>query len=157
MTRLRDLGEAHVCSAAGNAIAVRVAVLLTDGESAAGWGGQIRPYRPLALTPGRYTLRIRGEDLGLLTVRSLRPDGDTELADFVGEGAPTERLRGLIEGGGMAYRVHEARFPRVAGEVEPTALAMILGPIGAVLKRLVSVPSRLSGRRRSSSLARPRR
>ena len=146
--RLRDIGEAAVWSTAGSAVAVRAAVLVTEGTAGPVWGGQLWPYRPLALTPGRYTLRVRGQDLGALTVESVRSEGQREVADFVGEGPPSELLQELAAAGGGARPGREPRFPRVAGEVEPTGLSKALTALVATLWRMLTAPRRAVARRR---------
>ena len=148
MTRLRDLGEAHVLSAAGNAVACQASVLIAGGEDAPAWSGQLWPYRPLALAHGRYTLRVRGEDLGALTVQAIRMEPDREVAEFVGVGAPSQRLRELASRGGMPGRVRDQRFPRVGAEVESTALAALVARLASVLGRLFTAPGRSVPRRR---------
>lgn len=151
--RLRDLGDAHVIGEAGNAIAVHVAVSFAGDGDGPRWSGRLRPYRPLALTPGRYTLRICGEDIGALAVQTVRHTGDHELADFLGIGAPGEPLRELAAAGG-ARNAAPPRFPRVASAVEPTALAKLLAPFAAAFGRLLA---RRIARRRRGSLAHGRR
>ena len=149
MARLRDLGEAHILSAAGNAVACQASVLIDGGEDAPAWTGQVRPYRPLALAYGRYTLRVRGEDLGALTVQAIRMELDREVAEFVGVGPPSQRLRELASRGGVPGRVRDRRFPRVGAEVEPTVLAALVARLASVLRRLFTAPARGVPRRRS--------
>ena len=146
--RLRDIGEAAVWSTAGSAVAVRAAVLVTEGAAGPVWGGQLWPYRPLALTPGRYTLRVRGQDLGALIVESVRTDGQREVAEFVGEGQPSDLLQQLAAAGGGARPGREPRFPRVAGEVERTVLSKVLTVLVATLRRIFTAPRRTAVRRR---------
>ena len=145
--RLRDIGDAHVCSAAGVAIAVGVAVLLTESEAGPAWGGQLWPYRPLALTPGRYILRVRGMDIGPITVAAVRATGDREVADFTGDDPPTPLLRRLAEAGGAGRPGRGPSFPRVAGDVEPTPVAAVLAAMTAGLRRTLGLPYRLTSRR----------
>lgn len=154
--RLRDIGDADVCSAAGEAVAVRAAVLVSEGESNVSWGGQLWPYRPLALHPGRYTLRVRGEDVGTLQIQAVHVT-ERGVADFLGEGTPSDALLRLIVAGGAAHPGRSPRFPRVAGEVEPTVLAMLFGSVGGVLRGVLTAPLRLTTRRRSGGPARLRK
>jgi hypothetical protein len=145
--RLRDIGDAHVYSSAGNAIAVRAAVLIEDSDEGSTWGGQLWPYRPLALTPGRYVLRVRGEDLGAITVHRVRVGSEREVAGFTGMHAPGEALRALFLAGGAAQAGPLPRFPRVADDVEPTALARLAQALATLLRPLRLLSRRLSNRR----------
>src|SRR6266542_3765074 len=148
MVRPRDLGEAHVIGEAGMAIAVRASVLVGAGDEGPAWGGQLRPYRPLTLTPGRYLLRVCGEDLGAIRVRAVRNSPDRELADFLGEGTPGAALRHLLTAGAAPVAARPPSFPRVAGAVEPTLVGRFLFTVGAALWLIVRVPKRLLARRR---------
>lgn len=145
--RLRNIGEAVVCSPSGNAVSVRAAVLLSETAAGPGWSGEVRPYRPLALAPGRYTLRVRGEDLGALVIQTLHGDGEREVGDFQGVGPPSARLRDVVARGGSGSG-RGTPFPRVAGEVEATQLAKVLTWLAGVARGVVPRPGRTAGRRR---------
>ena len=145
--RLRDIGDAALCSAAGDAISVRAAVMVVEEGAGAAWGGLVWPYRPLALTPGLYTLRVRGEDIGQVTVYSVRVEGEREVGELTGEEPPGPLLRRLARSGRAAHPGRGPQFPRVAGEVEPTPLAVLAGAIGAGLGRVFARPGRRLSRR----------
>ena len=157
MARPRELGEAHVIGDAGVAIAVRVSVLLAESAEGPGWAGHLRGYRPLALRSGRYRLRVRGEDVGMLRVRAVRTAVDRETADFLGEGEPSGALRRALAAGDVVASRGGARFPRVAGAEEPTAAGRLLGALGSAARALAWLPARLRSRRRGGMAARPRR
>ena len=146
--RLRDIGEVAIWSGTGNAVAVRAAILIHTGATGPGWGGQLWPYRPLALTPGRYTLRVRGEDIGMLAVEVVRTEGDREVGDFVGDGAPSRRLLQLVAQSRGVHAGRGLRFPRVAGEVERTSLSKTLSVVGAPLRRMLGRRHRSAAWRR---------
>lgn len=158
-TRLRDIGDADLCSSDGMALACRVAVSI-DAEDEGAWSGQVWPYRPLALTPGPYTVRIRGEDVGAVRVAGSTMHGDREVASFVGFGRPGADLRALTTHGGVASSPkRRAPFPRVSGEVQPTMLAVIVGALVGMARGLLT-PARRGGARRgwgSETLHRLRR
>jgi hypothetical protein len=140
--RLSDLGDAALCSENGDAIGVRAAVLIAEGTNGVVWGGQVWPYRPLALTPGRYLLRVRGEDLGLLTVRAVHISGDREVGDFTGVGPPSARLRRLAGRGGGAQPGRNPRYPRVARDIDAAPVAALAGSLAAGLRRILRRGSR---------------
>jgi hypothetical protein len=148
MARLRDLGDAHVIGEAGAAVAVRAAVLIAETGSGLAWAGELRPYRPLALTPGRYVLRVRGEDHGALHVRSIYARQDYEVAAFMGEGPPDLALQRLALRGGSPGPARRPHFPRVAGAVEPTGLGQAITILRRPAVWLLTAPIRLLGRRR---------
>ena len=148
MTRLRDLGDAHVIGDGGAAVAVRAAILIAESGSGLAWAGELRPHRPLALRPGRYVLRVRGEDRGVLSVRSVRARQDHEVADFVGEGPPDAALQGLALHGGSPGPVRPPHFPRIATAVEPTGFGRAGSTLARLAFRLVAAPIRLLRRRR---------
>lgn len=146
--RLRDIGDADLCGASGVAIACRVAASIQDGDDGTRWSGQVWPYRPLALTPGRYVLRVRGEDGGQVRVGASNVTGEHEVAPYTGIGAPSELVRALAASGGAAAEPkHGPRFPRVGGEVQPTALALILARVGGVIRAVLSPSRRPKSRR----------
>jgi hypothetical protein len=134
--RLSDLGDAALCSAAGDAIGVRAAVLIVEGAEGLRWGGQVWPYRPLALTPGRYTLRVRGEDLGVVTVQAVHVTGNREVGDFAGMGAPSARLRRLAGSGGGAQPGRNPKYPRVVRDRDQLPVAALAGSLAAGLRRM---------------------
>jgi hypothetical protein len=148
MNRLRDLGDAHVIGEAETAVAVRAAVLIAESATGRIWAGELRPYRPLALTAGRFVLRVRGEDLGVLYVQAVHTRHDREIGDFIGEGEPSAALLQLAARGGSPRAARQPRFPQVAGAVETTALGHVLGAISHTALRLATVPVRLVSRRR---------
>lgn len=144
--RLRDIGDVHLCSASGLALPARAAVLLHEDQSGARWGGQLWPYRALAVTPGRYTLLSRGEALGAITVRMVRAHNGREVADFTGDLPPCDALRRQASHGGGARFGHAPRYPRVSGDVEPTFLVRVIATLAVLISVFVTLPRRI-GRR----------
>lgn len=146
--RLRDIGDADLCGASGVAIACRVAVSIQDDDDGTHWSGQVWPYRPLALTPGRYVLRVRGEDGGQVRVGRSNSGGEREVAPYTGISTPSDLVRALAASGGAAAEPKNGpRFPRVGGDVQPTALAQTLTRVGGVIWAVLSPSRRPKSRR----------
>lgn len=143
--RLSDLGEVALCSTSGDAIGVRAAVLIVEREDGVAWGGQVWPYRPLALTPGRYTIRVRGEDLGWIIVHEVHIAGEREVGDFSGLGRPSPRLLELVRRGGDAHPGRGPRYPRVARDTESDPFTVIAGSLVGGFQRIFT---RSRGRQR---------